>query len=275
MSRRSPRRGAPKDELSDDLVFRALADPTRRFLLDLLFEIGGQSLAELQAEVDDMSRFGVMKHLRILEAAGLVVTRKVGREKLHYLNVVPVQLIHDRWVSKYTRPSAAALAGLKAALERTGSMASAPKQVYQIFIRATPQQVWDAITKPEFTAQYFYGSRVETTGESGTPIRHHSSDGASLWGDDMVIESEPPRRLVHTWRALYDPELAAEPPSRVSWEIEPQPHGVTKLTVIHDELEQAPKTAAHVAGGWMFILSGLKTVLETGSALGNRSTGTD
>jgi uncharacterized protein YndB with AHSA1/START domain len=154
-------------------------------------------------------------------------------------------------------------------------MAPVPKQVYQIFIRATPEQVWDAITKPEFTAQYFYGSRVETTGKSGTPIRHYSSDGASLWGDDIIIESDPPRRLVHTWRALYDPELAAEPPSRVTWEIEPQPDGVTKLTVIHDELEQAPKTAAHVAGGWMFILSGLKTVLETGSSLGNRSTGTD
>jgi uncharacterized protein YndB with AHSA1/START domain/DNA-binding transcriptional ArsR family regulator len=275
MSRRSAGRGTPKDELSDDLVFRALADPTRRFLLDLLFNMGGQSLGELQAEVNDMTRFGVMKHLRILEAAGLVVTRKAGREKLHYLNVVPVQLIHDRWVSKYTRPSAAALAGLKAALERTGSMAPVPKQVYQIFIRAMPEEVWDAITKPEFTTQYFYGSRVETTGKRATPIRHHSSDGTSLWGDDIIVESDPPRRLVHTWRALYDPELAAEPPSRVTWEIEPQPDGVTKLTVIHDELEQAPKTAAHVAGGWMFILSGLKSVLETGSALGNRSTGTD
>ncbi len=275
MPRRSRRGGTPKSELSDDLVFRALADPTRRFLLDRLFEMGGQSLGELEAEVADMTRFGVMKHLRILEGAGLVVTRKVGREKLHYLNVVPVQLIHDRWVSKYTRPSAAALAGLKAALERTGPMAPAPKQVYQIFIRATPEQVWDAITRPEFTTQYFYGSRVETTGKSGTPIKHHSSDGASLWGDDLIVESDPPRRLVHTWRALYDPELAAEPPSRVTWEIEPQPDGVTKLTVIHDELEQAPKTAAHVSGGWMLILSGLKTVLETGSALGNRSTGAD
>jgi uncharacterized protein YndB with AHSA1/START domain/DNA-binding transcriptional ArsR family regulator len=275
MSRRSSTRATPEDDLTDDLVFRALADPTRRFLLDLLFDMGGQSLGELHAEVTNMTRFGVMKHLRLLEAAGLVVTRKVGREKLHYLNAVPVQLIHDRWVSKYTRPSAAALAGLKAALERTGSMPPAPKQVYQIFIRATPEQVWDAITLPEFTAQYFYGSRVETTGQSGTPIRHHSSDGTSLWGDDMIIESDPPRRLVHTWRPLYDPELGAEPPSRVTWEIEPRPDGVTKLTVIHDELEQSPKTAAHVAGGWMFVLSGLKTVLETGAALAKPSTGTE
>ena len=197
MSREPSRRGRAKDDVTDDLVFRALADPTRRLLLDLLFDMGGQSLAGLQARVNDMSRFGVMKHLRILEAAGVVVTRKVGREKLHYLNVVPVQLIHDRWVSKYTRPSAAALAGLKAALERTGLMAPAPKQVYQIFIRASPEQVWDAITRPEFTAQYFYGSRVETTAKSGTPIRHHSSDGTSLWGDDIITESDPPRRLAH------------------------------------------------------------------------------
>src|SRR4029077_10541080 len=128
---------------------------------------------ELYAGVDDMTRFGVMKHLRSLETAGLVVTRKVGREKLHYLNAVPVQVIHDRWVSKYTRPSAVALAALKEILERTtpSIMPAVPKQVYQIFIRATPEQIWGAITQPEFTALYFYGSRVATNGkgrQSGT-----------------------------------------------------------------------------------------------------------
>ncbi|HEX8967906.1 MAG TPA: SRPBCC domain-containing protein, partial [Chloroflexota bacterium] len=209
------------DQRTDDLVFRALADPTRRRLLDDLFNLGGQTQAELHAHVEGMTRFGVMKHLRLLEAAGLVVSRKVGREKLHYLNAVPVQMIHDRWVSKYTRPSAAALAGLKQALERTGSMPSVPKQVYQIFIRATPHQVWDAITRPEFTAQYFFGSRVATDGTAGTPIRHYAPDGTTIWGDDVIVEADPPRRLVHTWRSLYDPELAAEPPSRVTWEIEP------------------------------------------------------
>jgi uncharacterized protein YndB with AHSA1/START domain/DNA-binding transcriptional ArsR family regulator len=273
MSRRPAKRLAHSDQLADDLVFRALADPTRRLLLDFLFKLGGQTQGELIGGVEGMTRFGVMKHLRILEDAGLVVSRRVGREKLHYLNAVPVQLIHDRWVSKYTRPSAATLAGLKQALERTGSMPAVPKQVYQIFIRATPEQIWDAITKPEFTEQYFYGSRVATSGTSGTPIRHYAPDGTTLWGDDNILESDPPRRLVHTWRSLYDPELAAEPPSRVTWEIEPQPGGVTKLTVIHDELENSPQTATHVAGGWMFILSGLKTLLETGSALADTSTG--
>jgi uncharacterized protein YndB with AHSA1/START domain/DNA-binding transcriptional ArsR family regulator len=275
MSKRPVGRADNRDEVTDDLVFRALADPTRRLLLDRLYDMGGQSLGELQSEVVGMTRFGVMKHLRTLEAAGLVVTRKVGRERFHYLNAVPVQLIHDRWVSKYTRPSVAALAGLKAALERTGSVQAPSKQVYQIFIRATPEQVWDAITTPEFSAQYFYGSRVQTTAKSGSPITHYSSDGKSLWGDDVIVESDPPRRLVHTWRSLYDPELAAEAASRVTWELDAQPGGVTKLTVVHDELEESPKTAAHVAGGWMYILSGLKTVLETGTALSQRSLGAE
>jgi uncharacterized protein YndB with AHSA1/START domain/DNA-binding transcriptional ArsR family regulator len=259
----------------DDLVFRALADPTRRLLLDRLFDLGGQSLGELLTQVQTMTRFGVMKHLHVLESAGLVVTRRVGRQRLHYLNPVPLQLIHDRWVSKYTRAGAAALGALKAMLERTAlqPVAQAPKQVYQIYIRATPEQIWNAITRPEFTAQYFYGSRVETNGRTGTPIRHYAPDGIHLWGDDVILESDPPRRLVHTWRSLYDPELAAEPPSRVTWEIDPQPGGSTKLTVVHDELDHAPKTAAHVDGGWMFILSSLKTLLETGTALGDRSTG--
>jgi len=259
--------------VADDLVFRALSDPTRRLLLDRLFERDGRTLGELESEVPGMTRFGVMKHLRILEAAGLVAPRKVGRHKLHYLNPVPVQLIHDRWVSKYTRPRAAALAALKQELERSEEMADAPKQVYQVYIRATPEQVWDAITQPEFTAQYFFGSKVDTTAEAGDPIRHYAPDGQELWGDDAVLESDRPRRLVHTWRSLYDAELAAEPPSRVSWEIEPQPGGICKLTVVHDQLEGSPRTAASVSGGWMFVISGLKTVLETGSPLAERSTG--
>ena len=257
---------------ADDLAFRALSDPTRRLLLDRLFEREGRTLNDLHAEVAGMTRFGVMKHLRILEAAGLVVSRRVGREKLHYLNPVPVQLIHDRWVTKYTHRRASALADLKSDLERGEGMTEGPRQVYQVFIRATPDQLWDAITRPEFTTRYFYGSRVETTGEPGTPFRHRAPDSDELWGDNVVLESERPRRLVHTWRSLYDAELAAEPASRVTWEIEPQPGGVCRLTVVHDELEGSPKTAASVSGGWMFIISGLKTLLETGQPLADGST---
>ncbi|MDQ6898050.1 MAG: SRPBCC family protein [Candidatus Dormibacteraeota bacterium] len=142
------------------------------------------------------------------------------------------------------------------------------QQVYQLFIKASPEQIWDSITKPEFTAKYFFGAHVETTAEVGSPFRHHSPDRSSLWGDETVLESEPPRRLVVTWRSLYDPELAGEPPSRVSWDIEAQEGGFSKLTVSHDHLEGSPKTAESVSGaGWMMVLSGLKTVLETGRPL--------
>jgi uncharacterized protein YndB with AHSA1/START domain len=135
-------------------------------------------------------------------------------------------------------------------------------QVYSVFIRATPEQVWDAITKAEFTQQYFYGARIEV--RDG---RRFSIIGDTEW-DEEVLEADPPRKLVHGWLSAYDPDLAAEDRSRVTWEIEPQDGGVTKLTVVHDQLEGAPKTAESVAGGWMYVLSGLKTLLETGEPLG-------
>ena len=147
------------------------------------------------------------------------------------------------------------------------TMTEQTTQVYAVFIRATPEQVWDAITKPEFTTRYFYGSAVESTFERGAPYLGLTADRKQTLVDGEVLESDPPRILRHTWRALYDEETAQEPHSRVTWEIEPQEGGVTKLTVVHDELEAAPKTALNVAGGWMFVLSGLKTLLETGEPL--------
>lgn len=141
-------------------------------------------------------------------------------------------------------------------------------QVYSVFIRATPEQVWDGITKPEFTARYFYGSVIDSTYEPGSPYTGWSADRSQHYVDGEVIEADRPRKLVTTWRAMYDPETAAEPYSRVTWEIEPAGENVTKLTVIHDELDAAPKTAANVAGGWSYVLSGLKTLLETGEPLG-------
>jgi uncharacterized protein YndB with AHSA1/START domain len=141
-------------------------------------------------------------------------------------------------------------------------------QVYQVFIRSTPEKIWDAITKPEFTSQYFHGSRVETTAEAGAPMRYYAPDGTTLWGDDVVLEADPPRRLVATWSALWDEETAKEDSSRVTWEIEPRDGGVCLLRVVHDQLEGAPKTAQMVSGeGWMMVLSGLKTLLETGAPL--------
>jgi uncharacterized protein YndB with AHSA1/START domain len=147
------------------------------------------------------------------------------------------------------------------------TMTAQATQVYSVFIRATPEQVWDAITKPEFTTKYFYGSAIDSRFEAGAPYAGWSADRSRQLVEGEVLEVERPRLLRHTWRALYDEETATEAHSRVTWEIEPQEGGVTKLTVVHDELEQAPKTAESVAGGWMYVLSGLKTLLETGKPL--------
>jgi uncharacterized protein YndB with AHSA1/START domain len=136
-------------------------------------------------------------------------------------------------------------------------------QVYQVFIKATPEAIWEAITNPEFTEKYFYASRIEFA----EGRRRSFGPAGEVWGDEAILEEDPPRRLVHGWRALYDPELAAEETSRVTWEIEQGEDGVSLLTVVHDQLEGAPKTAAAVAGGWMRVLSGLKTLLETGEPL--------
>ena len=138
-------------------------------------------------------------------------------------------------------------------------------QVYQVFIKATPEQIWEAIINPEFTTKYFHGARIEVT---PTWRRTYSPDGGDDWGEGAVMEFDPPKRLVHEWKSGYNPELAVEEPSRVTWEIEEQDGGLSLLTVVHDKLEGAPKTAANVAGpGWMMVLSGLKTLLETGKPL--------
>jgi uncharacterized protein YndB with AHSA1/START domain len=137
-------------------------------------------------------------------------------------------------------------------------------QVYQVFIKATAEEIWEAITRPEWTARYFHGARITVVPD------HYESRGPNgeVWGDSTVAEFDPPKRLVHGWRSMYDPELAAEEESRVTWEIEPQESGVCLLTVVHDRLEGAPLTAASVSGaGWMGVLSALKTLLETGESL--------
>ncbi|HYB27358.1 MAG TPA: SRPBCC family protein [Solirubrobacteraceae bacterium] len=141
-------------------------------------------------------------------------------------------------------------------------------QVYQLFIKATPERIWEAITRPEFTTKYFHGSYVDSTFEPGAAYNGYSTDRSQQWVDGEVLEADPPRRLQHTWRSLYDPEAAAEPHSRVTWEIEPQQDGTCLVTVVHDKLEESPKTAESVSGtGWIAVLSGLKTLLETGQPL--------
>ena len=143
------------------------------------------------------------------------------------------------------------------------TMTAQATQIYQVFIKATPEAIWDAITKPEFTSKYFYGVTIDVT-----PEERRSFQGSELQNTSNVLEFEPPRRLVHSWISYYDPEMAAEEASRVSWEIEPQDGGYSLLTVTHDQLESSPKTAESVSGaGWMMVLSGVKTLLETGKPL--------
>lgn len=240
-----------------DEVFKALADPTRRSLLDELFREDGQTLSGLE-ERFPMSRFGVMKHLRQLEEAGLVVTRRRGREKIHFLNPVPIRLVHDRWVSKYAEPWASALSGLKSSLERH------MEKVFEIYIRTTPERLWEAITDGEIRSKYNFGSRVTSDWTPGSRMEmsHPNADG--LLGEGEVIEVDPPRRLVHSMTALWGDDVKSEGASRVTWEIEPVGDSC-RLTVIHDELREGANDQLY--GGWPMILSGLKTWLETGESL--------
>src|SRR3954469_7270876 len=185
-----------------DEVFKALADPTRRSLLDELHREDGQTLHQLEARFD-MTRFGVMKHLKQLEDAGLVVTRRQGREKVHFLNPVPIRLVHDRWVSKYAEPWAAGLSGLKHELERE------MEKVFEIYIKATPERLWDAITDPAVRAKYNFGSGAHSDWKAGSKIELRAEGFDGLPGEGEVREADPPRKLVHTMLAHFSPEAEA------------------------------------------------------------------
>ncbi|HVH62912.1 MAG TPA: SRPBCC domain-containing protein [Candidatus Dormibacteraeota bacterium] len=250
-----------------EAVFKALSDVSRRKLLDRLFERDGQTLTELCDSLPAMTRFGVMKHLGLLEDAGLVTTRRIGRQKVHYLNAVPIRLIHDRWIGKYRRARAAALAELKLDMEEEMIKTdNRPAQIYTVYIRAPKEKVFDAITRPEFTHRYFFGSEPTSTWKAGDRLlwTEHGSGRALVDGE--VIEFDPPRRLVHSWIVKYDDTLTAEGPSRVTWELE-ETDGVTKVTAIHDDFPMGSKVYENVAGGWPLVLSGLKTLVETGAPL--------
>src|SRR6266496_5665129 len=223
-----------------DTVFRALADPTRRSLLDELFREDGQTLGALVQRFS-MTRFGVMKHLKQLEDAGLVVTRRRGREKLHYLNPVPIRLVHDRWVSKYAEPWAAALSGLKHRLEER------MEKVFEIYIKTTPGRLWEAITDPEIRARYSFGMRVKSDWTPGSRYEFTGPDGAGVWGEGENLEVEPPRRLVQSYRALWSEEVKQEGTSRVTYEIEPVGDSCL-LRVTHDELREDANDELY--GGW-------------------------
>jgi uncharacterized protein YndB with AHSA1/START domain len=241
-----------------DAVFKALADSTRRSLLDELFKQDGQTLSALEQRLP-MTRFGVMKHLKVLEQAGLVITKKRGREKLHFLNAVPIRLVHDRWVSKYSEPWVATLSELKTRLEdRT------MEKVYEIYIKTTPERLWEAITDPQLRGKYNFGVGVESDWTPGSAYRSVHLHAAAPIAEGENLEVDPPKRLVQSFTALWSEGVKAEGNSRVTWEIEPVADSC-RLTVTHDQLREGANSELY--GGWPMILSGLKTLLETGETL--------
>jgi uncharacterized protein YndB with AHSA1/START domain len=259
-----------------DEIFKALADPSRRRLLDSLNVRNGQSLRELCADLD-MTRQAVTKHLAVLEAASLVTTMRRGREKLHYLNSAPINDIADRWIGQYNRGRATMLADLKRALE--DSPMNTTEFVYVVYIKTTPRQLWEALTEPAFIKNYFEGYGPESDWNPGSPIRWRGdlSKGHQDLGQ-VVLESEPGKRLSYTWHRFqpehaeeygWTPEEfaeAAKEQSKVTFEIE-QARSAVKLTVIHDGFQPGSEMLKSISQGWPVIISGLKSLLECGEAL--------
>ena len=243
--------------LGVDVVFKALADPTRRSLLDELYEQDGQPLSTLERRLP-MTRFGVMKHLKVLEEAGLVTTKKRGRERLHFLNAVPIRLVHDRWVSKYAEPWAATLSGLKKTLEE-----EVMEKVFEIYIKTTPERLWEAITDSKLRQKYNFGVGVTSDWTAGSRYDAAHPSGVNIATGEN-LEVDPPRRLVQSFTALWSEDVQREGTSRVTWEIEPVGDSC-RLTVTHDQLSETVNN--EIYGGWPQILSGLKTLLETGESL--------
>jgi uncharacterized protein YndB with AHSA1/START domain len=258
-----------------DDAFRALADPSRRMLLDSLNSRGGQTLRELCSGLD-IARQSVSKHLAVLEGANLVTTVRRGREKLHYLNAEPINSVAERWSDRFDRGRVQALADLKRALEEAPMPTS--EFVYTTYIRTTPERLWDALTRPEFTKRY-WGTTFDTDWEPGSPMASTFQGVETADPEQVVLESDPPRRLVYTWPKVtrefataigfsdeFFRRASAEPRSKVTFAIEPA-GDVVKLTVIHDGFEPGSAVLESISGGWPRVLSGLKTLLETGEIL--------
>ncbi|EOD70379.1 ArsR/SmtB family transcription factor [Amycolatopsis vancoresmycina] len=256
-----------------DEVFKALADPSRRQLLDVLNERNGQTLRELCAGLA-MARQSVSKHLGVLEAAGLVTTTWRGREKLHHLDAAPINAIAERWMTRYDRRRAGALADLKRALE------SAPMNefAYTTYINTTPEKLWQALTDPAFTRQY-WGVSFETDWAPGSSMTWAESGAKTADPEQVVLESKPFHRLSYTWHTFtaewadangVDAETLAklqrESRTKVTFTLEPQ-GGMVKLTVLHDGFDDDSTTLAMCSQGWPALLSSLKTLLETGVPL--------
>lgn len=256
-------------------MFKALADPTRRRLLDALNARNGQTLRELCAGVD-LTRQSVSKHLAALEAANVITTVRRGREKLHYLNAAPIKAIADRWISRYHSARVDALAELQRALEQEPM--GRPEFVYTTYIRTTPERLWQALTDPAFTRRY-WGVSFDTDWQVGSTMTWEERGTMTADPEQVVLEYEPYRRLSYTWHSLT-PEwaktvglsddvyarVAGEGRSKVTFEIEPL-GALTRLTVVHDDFDEGSVLHSMLSQGWPGLLSSLKTLLETGEPL--------
>jgi uncharacterized protein YndB with AHSA1/START domain/DNA-binding transcriptional ArsR family regulator len=249
--------------VSDGLTpaFKALADPTRRQLLDRLHERNGQTLGELCGHLA-MARQSASQHLRALEAANLISTAWHGREKLHYLNPVPLHEIQERWIDKFEGPRLRVLRAVRHAAEEHG-MTGKPTYVYVTYIQATPQRVWDALTDADLTARFWGHSNVSDW-RTGSPWQHVRTDGSGI-ADVIgtVVEARPPERLVLTFAGPG--EEPGGDSSRVTFQIEPY-QDIVRLTVRHEDLVRDDDYEA-AAAGWPAVLANLKSLLETGRVL--------
>ena len=255
----------------EDDVFKALADPTRRALLDGLNERNGQTLRELCSGLD-MARQSVSKHLAVLEAANLVTTVRQGREKLHYLNAAPINELSDRWITRYDRGRVLALADLKRALEE--SPMEKPTFAYTTYIKTTPERLWQALTEPAFTQRY-WSTTFDTDWQVGSTMIWHNHGVTIADPEQVVLEADPPRRLSYTWHTFTRElaqvhnfgdevfaEASREPRSKVTFEIEPAGEQC-KLTVVHEGFDPGSTVLRLISGGWPRVLSDLKTLLES------------
>ncbi|QFU87063.1 metalloregulator ArsR/SmtB family transcription factor [Amycolatopsis sp. YIM 10] len=258
-----------------DEVFKALADPSRRRLLDSLNERNGQTLRELCSGLA-MARQSVSKHLAVLEAANLVGTVRRGREKLHYVNAEPINAIAERWISQYHRERVRALADLKTALE--SEPMSKPEFLYTTYINTSPERLWQALTDPAFTIRY-WGAVLESEWTTGATVSWEQNGWKSADPEQVVLEADPYRRLSYTWHtftpdfaeimgieAEFVERAAAEPRSKVTFDLEPAGE-LVKLTVCHNGFEADSAVLEAVSEGWPHILSSLKTLVETGEPL--------
>ena len=245
----------------EDAVFRALADPTRRALLDRLRKRNGQALGELCGPIE-MARQSATQHLGVLEAANLITTVRRGREKLHYLNPVPLWEMQERWIEKFERPRLRALGVIKRRAEED-IMAGRPSYVYVTYIESSPERVWEALTDPDLTAQYWGHSNISDW-RPGSPWEHRRTDGSGI-ADVIgtVLESEPPRRLTMTFDAPG--QVPPGGSSKVTFDIEPY-HEIVRLTVTHENLADGDALEA-VSAGWPAVCANLKSLLETGHVL--------